>query len=51
MQESQHQILIYASETTIRILQRQFDDGSCFHTQNLTKRTFLIKNIYFVFIE
>ena len=32
-------------------MQRQFDDGTCFHTQNLTKRTFLIKNIYFIFIE
>jgi hypothetical protein len=30
---------------------RQFDEGSCIHTQNLTKRTFLIKNIYFIFIE
>ena len=39
---------IYASVNHIRILQRQFDDASCFHSaQNLTKRIFLIKNIFY----
>jgi hypothetical protein len=36
----------------IGILQHKFDDESCFHSaQNLTKRIFLIKNRYFIFIE
>ena len=43
--------LIYAPVNHIRILQRQFDDGSCFQCTNLTKRIFLIKNRYFIFIE
>jgi hypothetical protein len=44
--------LIYASVNNIIILQRQFDDRSCFQrAQNLTKRIFLIKNRYFIFIE
>jgi hypothetical protein len=48
----QRQVLIYASVTHIRILQRQFDDGSCFHSaHNLTKQLFLIQNWYFIFIE
>ena len=41
----QRQVLIYASVNYIRILQRQFDDGSCFHSaHNLTKHIFVIKN-------
>jgi hypothetical protein len=40
--------LIYASVNNIIILQRQFDNRSCFQrAQNLTKRIFLIKNRYF----
>jgi hypothetical protein len=40
--------LIYASVNHLRILQRQFDDGSCFHSpQTLTKWIFLTKNKYF----
>jgi len=48
----QRLFLIYAPVNHIGILQRQFDDGSCFHSaQNLTKRIFLKKNMYLIFIE
>ena len=46
------QIFIICNINHIRIFQRQFDDGSCFHSaQDLTRRIFLIKNRYFIFIE
>ena len=48
----QHLFLIYATVNHIGILQRQLDDGSCFHSaQSLTKLILLIKNRYFIFLE
>jgi len=49
----QRLFLIYAPVNPMGISQRQFDDGSCFHiiAQNLTKRIFLLKNRYFIYIE